>query len=279
MLLMFARLPRKAGFFLFFIATIFLSFPAYGLDGQCISVVCFDGSVHACGFDCSALKSGSTGGGGVPQQPQGPSKEELERQRVESVHDWNDMGAEAYERGDYNSAVSYFQEALKYDPHNPSLIDNLAAAREKAIAPSGSTISVPAYLSSVSTALELVSVTPALLILHPSPYVREEAQRQLVEETLKAVANAAAEMVISENGRAQSLSGLSWDTEAEKAAKLAEAERVSREVEGLRLSAHEEARMKAGALGAPELSGAGNIDIVPGPAMSQLIDASISGLR
>jgi len=278
MLLMFACLPRKADFFLFFIATIFLSFPAYGLDGQCISVVCFDGSVHECGFDCSSLRSGSTGGG-MPQQPQGPSKEELERQRVESTHEWNNMGAEAYERGDYNSAVIYFQEALKYDPHNPSLIDNLSAAREKAITPSGSAVSVPAYLSSVSTALELVSVTPGLLILHPSPYVREEAQRQLVEETLKTIANAAAEMVISENSRARSLGGLSWDTEAEKAAKLDEAERVSREVEGLRLSAHEEARMKAGALGAPELSGAGNIDIVPGPAMSQLIDASISGFR
>lgn len=34
--------------------------PVYSLDGECVKVICFDGSVHECDFDCSTLIKGKS---------------------------------------------------------------------------------------------------------------------------------------------------------------------------------------------------------------------------
>jgi DNA repair exonuclease SbcCD ATPase subunit len=66
--------------FIFFIVTVLMSLPLYlhftssslfAIEGQCIKVQCFDGSIHDCGFDCSTLVpgGGGSGSGGGYQAP------------------------------------------------------------------------------------------------------------------------------------------------------------------------------------------------------------------
>jgi len=114
--------------------------PGYGMNGKCVKVVCFDGSVHPCGFDCSSLirnrqaPVGSKGGTGtyIPPGPSGPTPQQLEKEREERVEELNEKGLDAYERRDFATAAIYFREALAYNPHDPSLKHNLRRAEEKA---------------------------------------------------------------------------------------------------------------------------------------------------
>ena len=211
-------------------------------------------------------------------QPAGPTAQELEQDRVYTVHEYNDMGYEAYERGDYNSAVIYFEEAIEYDPHNPALHDNLSKAQEKALEVlSASTyISIPPYLTSVLTSLGLISIKPKLLLLHPSPHVRMEAQKLLVEETMKKITDAAATFVINQQLGLGKIEPMQWDTEAEKERKNEEVLSHSKKVENLRLQAHQEAKKKAEELKETDLNGE-SIQIIPGSAMSQLLKVSETG--
>ncbi|MBU1275273.1 MAG: bacterial transcriptional activator domain-containing protein [Proteobacteria bacterium] len=102
----------------------------------CISVTCFDGSNHPCGFDCRSLLPKVNRGTGKwttvsPPQPKGPSPQELERLRGMALDEANETGIAAYNRGDYARAVAYFARALEYDPHNPNLQHNLKRARQR----------------------------------------------------------------------------------------------------------------------------------------------------
>ena len=111
--------------------------PAHGFSGECKRVVCFDGSVHDCGFDCRSLirnrpaPGGSRGRTYIPSVPSGPSPQQLEKEREGRVEDLNEKGFDAYERGDFASAARYFRIALEYDPYNPTLKHNLSRAEEK----------------------------------------------------------------------------------------------------------------------------------------------------
>ena len=115
--------------------------PAYGFRGECKKVVCFDGSVHECGFDCSSLVRNKPGGGGskggtyipsLPPAPSGPIPQQLEKEREERVEDLNERGLDAYEARDFAAAARYFREALEYNPHDPTLKQNLRKAEQKA---------------------------------------------------------------------------------------------------------------------------------------------------
>lgn len=211
-------------------------------------------------------------------QPTGPSAQELEQDRIYNVHEYNDMGYDAYERGDYNSAVIYFEEAIEYDPHNPALHDNLAKAQKKAleVLTTSTYISIPPYLTSVMTSLGLISIKSKLLLFHPSPHVRMEAQKLLVEETMKKITDAAATFVINQQLGMGTIEPFRWDTEAEKERKRQEVLRHSQEVEKLRLQAHQEAKKKAQELKESDLNGE-YIQITPGSAMSQLLKVSETG--
>jgi hypothetical protein len=111
--------------------------PAHGFRGECKRVVCFDGSVHECGFDCKSLirnrpaPRGSRGRTYIPSVPSGPTPQQLEKEREGRVEDLNEKGFDAYERGDFASAARYFRVALEYDPHNPTLKHNLRRAEGK----------------------------------------------------------------------------------------------------------------------------------------------------
>ena len=122
----------------------------------------------------------------------------------------------------------------------------------------------------------LISVTKALLLFHPSPHVRVEVQKLLVEETMIKITEAAAIFIINQQLGLGKLKPIHQDTEAEKETKKQEALRHSKKVESLRLQAHQEAREKAEALKESDLSG-DKIRITPGPAMSQLLKVSETG--
>lgn len=294
----------------------------YSMEGRCVSVTCFDGSQHTCGFNCSSLlQNKQSSGNYTPRpQPRGPTPAELERDRVLTVHEWENLAFEAYQRDDYVSAASYYQKALEYDPYNVGLSENLSVSRlrireaqerrvaeqraaqraaerriaeqrlaeQKATEESQQAVNavpqmvqvvtnpaIPGYLSSVNTALELVSLTPSLLILHPSPHVRAEAQKGLVEATLKKVTEASAVFALNQQLRKGKLEPMRWDTEAEKERKRQEALRHSKEVDGLRLKAFQEAEQQADALKETMLR-SNVIGITPGPALSELLRMTTS---
>ncbi len=79
-------------------------------------------------------------GGGTPDtyilnRPSGPSQAELREQyfaedAAEAALDASDRGYDAYERGDYEGAVAYYEEALEYAPDDPDMRHNLNRARE-----------------------------------------------------------------------------------------------------------------------------------------------------
>lgn len=75
----------------------------------------------------------SSGGGGysppVYTPPQGPTPQELQQRREMSMHDANDLGSDAYRTGDYVTAIRYFEQALESEPDDPTLQENLRAAR------------------------------------------------------------------------------------------------------------------------------------------------------
>jgi hypothetical protein len=136
--------------------------------------------------------------------------------------------------------------------------------------------SLVSYLSSMKTSLEVVSMTEFLFIFHPSPHVRAETQKLLVEKTLQQITNAAATFALNTQLKRDSFKPMRWDTDAEKRAKKQEAERYSKKVETLRLQAHEEAKSKAQGLEESDL-GVEKIRITPGPALSQLIKVGETG--
>jgi len=211
-------------------------------------------------------------------QPTGPTAQELEQDRIYTVHEYNDMGYDAYERGDYSSAVIFFEEAIEYDPHNPALLDNLAKAEQKVleVLSTSTYISIPPYLTSLMKTLGIASISWKMMLLHPSPNVRMEAQKRLVEEALKKITEASAAFVLNQQLGLGEIEPFQWDTEAEKQRKRDEVVRHSQKVENLRLQAHEEATRKAQELKETDLNGQ-YIKIVPSTALSKLLKVSETG--
>jgi len=66
----------------------------------------------------------------TPNIPQGPSPQELERQRKQQLCvQANDRGVVFHNSKDYNNAIKCYEEALRHNPNNQVTIDNLNAAR------------------------------------------------------------------------------------------------------------------------------------------------------
>ena len=65
------------------------------------------------------------------QLPAGPTPAEVEAKREAAVFHYNDLAIAAAERGDWKTAVSNFEAALQYDPHNPVLQENLKKAKQR----------------------------------------------------------------------------------------------------------------------------------------------------
>jgi tetratricopeptide (TPR) repeat protein len=67
----------------------------------------------------------------------GPSPEELRRRAEakdlnEAAQDADDKGIDFYEKGDWDSAIREFREALEYAPDDPDILDNLHHAEARA---------------------------------------------------------------------------------------------------------------------------------------------------
>jgi hypothetical protein len=68
---------------------------------------------------------------GPPEHPGAPSQaagEEREKKRRRTLHSYNSKGIEAAKNGDYRAAHGYFKEALKYSPHNPTILRSIEIA-------------------------------------------------------------------------------------------------------------------------------------------------------
>lgn len=105
----------------------------------CLSTSCLASDVPDVGPERCVANCGESGGGGPSPAPSwapsGPSPQQLKQQREEkdlgeAAQDADDRGLEAYENGDYSSAVKYFSEALDYAPDDPDIQHRLERARE-----------------------------------------------------------------------------------------------------------------------------------------------------
>lgn len=128
----------KAGKNVLFIIPVLMSFCLITNQSyaDCISITCFDGSVHSCDFDCSTLVPSSGGGGGgtggsLRTIPSGPTAEEIERQkRWQQSYDLNEEGNSYFEAGNCEKAAEYYRKALEIDPNRPVIRENLRKAEE-----------------------------------------------------------------------------------------------------------------------------------------------------
>ena len=104
---------------------------AVGLALFTLAPCSVEAQVHGvCVYNCAPPPSYS------PQQPSGPSPQELKRQREEkdlreASDDANDKGMDAYKRGDLEAAARYFREALEYAPGDEELLHNLSIVEGK----------------------------------------------------------------------------------------------------------------------------------------------------
>jgi hypothetical protein len=76
---------------------------------------------------------GSCGGGCGPcpmrsPVPAGPSPEQQEAERAQALAKNSNAGIAAFHNGDYQAAIGFFQEALKYNKYHPVLQANLRKA-------------------------------------------------------------------------------------------------------------------------------------------------------
>jgi hypothetical protein len=78
--------------------------------------------------------AGHCTGGQEGQAPPGPSPQELEKERVDSMNEAYTLGEEAFDRREWDVAAKRFQEALEDSPYNVMLENRIADARaEKAL--------------------------------------------------------------------------------------------------------------------------------------------------
>lgn len=193
--------------------------------------------------------------------------------RNEMGNNWSDAGISAYNNGEWGEALQYMRIAESYMPNNENIQNNIAItltkAREEA----------KGYFSSLRTVLLIKSVSPKLLLFHPDPYVRMEAQKQLVKESIKKIAEASAIFIVNEHLNQGKLEPFKWETQQELEERKRIAAQHARWVEELKLQAFKEAHEKAMSLQSADLSDEKLIAIENGLAMRQLIELSYSGFQ
>lgn len=198
-----------------------------------------------------------------------------EQEREINVIKLNDLGFEAYERGDYSEAMDYFQKALEHDPYNYSIKQNIQASKEKIGSHLTDTnIDVPDYLSSVAKTLNVASISSNLIKFYLSPKQRLESNKQLIEKSMKIIAKKTATFVLEEDGRKLEL--FEYDSKEEKQRKLEEAKRHALIVEKLRKAAYIEAKERAEQLRQSDVD-YGEVEIIPGESMSQMLNIAETG--
>src|SRR3990167_5372606 len=122
------------------IVSLSLSAPeAFSIDGAPTGwgwcAIC--GADRGPGHDFTHGAGSGSGGGGsgwgfFAPPPPGPSPEEIARQwRSQQSTEANDKGVEYAERGDYDTAIKYYEQALDYDPNNQVARDNLQKSMAK----------------------------------------------------------------------------------------------------------------------------------------------------
>jgi tetratricopeptide (TPR) repeat protein len=193
------------------------------------------------------------------------------RQTADIMNAWNDVGFEAYHAGDWGNAITYFKAAQRNAPDSSEIRYNLQRAEGRLSAKAES------YLSSLDTALDITKLSPYLMVFHPNPHVRAEANRQLVRDTLNLIAEEAATFIAMERLNAGTITPFPWETKAEQMARRSEARRHAEKVESLWHEALAEARRQADEMIVADLKE--DIRIQPKPAMAQLLKISVSGFQ
>ncbi len=198
-----------------------------------------------------------------------------EQEREVNVIKLNDLGFEAYERGDYSEALDYFQKALEHDPYNYGIKQNIQAAEKKSrLSSKDRSIDVPDYLSSVAKTLNVASISSDLIKFYLSPKQRLELNKRLIEKAMKMIAKETAAFVLEQDKR--KLEPFEHDSEEEKQRKLEEAKRHALIVEKLRKAAYLEAKERAEQLRQSDVD-YGEVEIKPGESMSQMLNIAETG--
>lgn len=196
---------------------------------------------------------------------------------AERSHDlmnhWNDAGLDAYHQSEWGKSLRYFRIAQQYAPDNPDIKHNSEKAKKKVAE------KAKEYFHSLKTALGIVNLTPHLLILHPDPYIRMEANKALARDTMKTVAEAVAEFIIAEHLNRQKLQPFKWESEKEKALRKQEAMHHSKYVAELFVKASAEAQYKYQKLDLSKHQSDKPISIPTEKAMSQLLEIGFYGFK
>jgi hypothetical protein len=193
------------------------------------------------------------------------------RQTAEVMNAWNDIGIEAYRAGDWGNAITYFKAAHRYGPNSSDIQHNLQRAESKLSAKAEN------YLSSLNTVLDIAYIAPHLLIFHPDPNVRAEANKKLARKALDDTAEAAAAFVAEERLNGGKIKPFPWETEAERMARRSSAIRHAERIDSLRLEALKEARELAELVIVSDPKE--DIRIQTKPATEQLLKICISGFE
>lgn len=199
------------------------------------------------------------------------------------VNELNEYGLDEYDNGNYQEAINYFQKALEYDPYNYDVKYNIDMARKKANFNSYSTnknrsshITIPSYLSSISTSLEIASISQHLMIFHPSPRVRLKAQKKMLEDTMNKISEETANFIMNEKIKQDKLYAFKYESEYEKKHKRNEAIRYGKIVEELRYKSYIEAKYLANKFSQSDISN-GKIKVISGKSMSELFRIANTG--
>jgi hypothetical protein len=170
---------------------------------------------------------GSCGGGCGPcpmmnrsPVPAGPSPEQIEAERVQSLTKNTNAGIAAFHRGDYESAVMYFQEALKFSKYQPVLLQNLHKAQnalleQKAAAATRSAAVLPSKAQRAPTVSPSMFITEAEYKSAQNNLARLQKQRDALTEQLAKVKEWAAGLRKDDNEfeqmRQEARKNLAWE--------------------------------------------------------------------
>lgn len=187
--------------------------------------------------------------------------------RVAMANNWNDEGVRAYKKGNRTAALRYFRAARTYMPEDDGIAKNLGKAESKVREQAKS------YLASVATVLTIKSLSPKVLLFHPDPNVRMNAQKALAEESLKKIVEATSVFIYNEHLNRGQMEPFRWESAEERARRKRFAKQHAVLVNELMFEAFAENRVRV-----EQAYMQGDIiEIDTGPAMRQLLELTHHG--